>query len=361
MISATASMMAKVSRYWMSLTAKVSCGGTKKKSKVADRERPRSRPPGRGRSAPRPAPPRAGRPWRCSPARRPGVIQWPSAVHSAIAAAPHGVARPARLAGSSHVEVGPAAGEERVAQRRLLVGAADHVQVDALGAGEQLAVGRRPEQAPPQRAARPADDDARDVALARVVGERLARRCGRRASPPRRRATRRGAAARCARCASPPTGAAGPASRRRPRSTRRAARSPCACRRAPGARPARRGRSRPAARSPAAQVARMPWPARYSRIARSTRSAVRAQRELAQRDQVALAEEVLDRVARLLGHVDLAVAQPLEQLVGRQCRSAPPRRRCSNTASGTVSCMRTPVMPATTSFRLSTCWTLTVV
>ena len=35
MISATASMIANVSRYWMSLTAKESCGGTKKKSNEA--------------------------------------------------------------------------------------------------------------------------------------------------------------------------------------------------------------------------------------------------------------------------------------------------------------------------------------
>src|SRR5882672_6154844 len=43
-----------------------------------------------------------------------------------------------------------------------------------------------------------------------------------------------------------------------------------------------------------------------------------AQRQLAQRDEVALAEEILDRVARLLGDVHLARLQPLEQHVGRR-------------------------------------------
>ncbi len=43
-----------------------------------------------------------------------------------------------------------------------------------------------------------------------------------------------------------------------------------------------------------------------------------AQRQLAQGDQVALAEEAVDRPRRLLGHVDLALAQALEQLLGRQ-------------------------------------------
>ncbi len=43
-----------------------------------------------------------------------------------------------------------------------------------------------------------------------------------------------------------------------------------------------------------------------------------AQRQFAQRDQVALAEEVVERDAHALGHVDLALAQPLQQVVGRQ-------------------------------------------
>ena len=43
-----------------------------------------------------------------------------------------------------------------------------------------------------------------------------------------------------------------------------------------------------------------------------------AQRQLAQRDEIALAEEVLDRRPRLLRHVDLALVQAIDQLVGRQ-------------------------------------------
>ena len=42
------------------------------------------------------------------------------------------------------------------------------------------------------------------------------------------------------------------------------------------------------------------------------------QRELAQGEQVALAEEVLDRTRGLLGKVDLAFLQPLQQVVGRE-------------------------------------------
>ena len=42
-----------------------------------------------------------------------------------------------------------------------------------------------------------------------------------------------------------------------------------------------------------------------------------AQRELAQREQVAPLEEVLGRALRLLGQVDLALREPLQQLLGR--------------------------------------------
>ena len=47
-----------------------------------------------------------------------------------------------------------------------------------------------------------------------------------------------------------------------------------------------------------------------------------AQRELAQRDEVALAEEVLDGARRLLRDVDLALVQALEQLVDGQVDDA---------------------------------------
>ena len=43
-----------------------------------------------------------------------------------------------------------------------------------------------------------------------------------------------------------------------------------------------------------------------------------AHRQLAQRGQIALAEEMRDRAARLIGHVDLALAKTLDELVRRQ-------------------------------------------
>ena len=43
-----------------------------------------------------------------------------------------------------------------------------------------------------------------------------------------------------------------------------------------------------------------------------------SERQLAQRDQIALAEEVVDRLPGLLGDVDLAFLQALEEIIGRQ-------------------------------------------
>src|SRR2546427_501283 len=56
------------------------------------------------------------------------------------------------------------------------------------------------------------------------------------------------------------------------------------------------------------------WPGRLTVSAPSGS----AQRELAQGDEVALAKEVPDGLLRLVGHVDLAVPEALEQIVGRQ-------------------------------------------
>ena len=84
------------------------------------------------------------------------------------------------------------------------------------------------------------------------------------------------------------------------------------------------------------------------------------QRQFAQRDQVALFEEALDGAAGLLGHVDFAFAQPLDQVVGRQVDQLDFVGR-SKIASGTVSRTITPVICAMTSLRLSRCWTLSVV
>ena len=58
-----------------------------------------------------------------------------------------------------------------------------------------------------------------------------------------------------------------------------------------------------------------------------------AQRELAERDEVPLAEEALERALRLLRDVDLPVPEALEQLVGREVDQThlgrPPRARRS--------------------------------
>ncbi len=42
-----------------------------------------------------------------------------------------------------------------------------------------------------------------------------------------------------------------------------------------------------------------------------------AQRKLAQRGQIGLREIIAERARRLLGHIDLALLQPLDELVGR--------------------------------------------
>ena len=214
-------------------------------------------------------------------------------------------------------QVGAAAGEERVAQRARLVGAAYHDDVDAFGSRDQLAVGRRPEQAPPQRPARAADDDARDIALLGVVGDFLA---GRRAAERHRlRAERLGE----------------PKQRDAPvallvRQAQQLGRfdihdDPVGVQRR---RHALAGAHQALALLVGADRDQQPLAGRpggadalaLAVFAHRGVDAVRggAQRQLAQRDEVALAEEILDRVARLLGDVHLARLQPLEQHVGRR-------------------------------------------
>jgi hypothetical protein len=85
-----------------------------------------------------------------------------------------------------------------------------------------------------------------------------------------------------------------------------------------------------------------------------------AQGQLTQGDEVALAEEVGQRLLRLAREIDLALAEALQERVGRQVDQLD-LVACSNTESGTVSRMTTPVILATTSLRLSTCCTFTVV
>jgi hypothetical protein len=85
-----------------------------------------------------------------------------------------------------------------------------------------------------------------------------------------------------------------------------------------------------------------------------------AQRQLPQGDEIAFAEEILDRRPRLLRHVDLALVQALDQLVGGQVYQLHFIGAVEG-VSGTVSWTRMPVMPPTTSLRLSRCWTLSAV
>ena len=228
----------------------------------------------------------------------------------------HRVARPTKLF-ASQVHVRAAAREEGIAQNARLVGAAYHKDVDAFGSRDQLAVGRRPEQAPPQRPARAADDDARDIALLGVVGDFLA---GRRAAERHRlRAERLGE----------------PKQRDAPvallvRQAQQLGRfdihdDPAGVQRR---RHALAGAHQALALLVGADRDQQPLAGRpgganalaLAVFAHRGVDAVRggAQRQLAQRDEVALAEEILDRVARLLGDVHLARLQPLEQHVGRR-------------------------------------------
>jgi hypothetical protein len=84
-----------------------------------------------------------------------------------------------------------------------------------------------------------------------------------------------------------------------------------------------------------------------------------AQGQFAQRQQVALAEEVADRPFRLIGQIDLAVPKALQQLIRREVHQNDLVGIIED-LSGTVSQTRMPVMPLTTSLRLSRCCTLTV-
>ena len=66
-----------------------------------------------------------------------------------------------------------------------------------------------------------------------------------------------------------------------------------------------------------------------------------------------------ERPRRLVGDVDLALLQPLDQLVGRDVDDLD-LGLLERSRSGTVSRTRTLVKEATTSLRLSRCWTLSV-
>ena len=193
----------------------------------------------------------------------------------------------------------------------------DHVQVDVAALTRDGVDRGAADQVANARVRGPPDHDAGHVVRARV-GEDFRRRVAARyASPPRHPATRRGAT-------SPRRGRDRPspmsprrASRRTPRSTRRRAGPPCASWRAPDAPRTARVPRRPRCVPPPARS--RPHRARGDRRASAASTLLRraTQRELAQRDQVAVPEEVLAGALRLLGHVDLSLAQSLQQLLGR--------------------------------------------
>ncbi len=68
-----------------------------------------------------------------------------------------------------------------------------------------------------------------------------------------------------------------------------------------------------------------------------------AQRDLAQRHEIRLAEEALDGGRRFIGDVDLAGMQPRDQVVGRQIDQLDVVGLVEN-VSGSVSRWRTPVV-----------------
>jgi len=70
------------------------------------------------------------------------------------------------------------------------------------------------------------------------------------------------------------------------------------------------------------------------------------QRQLAQRGQIAGREIMLQRALGLLGHIDLALLEPLDQIVGVRSISSMASAR-SKIESGTVSRTRTWVICAT--------------
>lgn len=79
-----------------------------------------------------------------------------------------------------------------------------------------------------------------------------------------------------------------------------------------------------------------------------------AQRQFAQCQQIGFTEEALGGRAYLLGDVHLAGLEACDEVIGRQIDEFD-SSASSNIRSGIVSCCRTPVMPANTSFRLSRC------
>ena len=86
-----------------------------------------------------------------------------------------------------------------------------------------------------------------------------------------------------------------------------------------------------------------------------------AQRQLAQRRQVGGREEMLERPLGLLRDVDLAFLEPLDQIVGREIDQLDGVGAIEDANPAPSRARAHAVICATTSFRLSMCWMLTVV
>ncbi len=240
--------------------------------------------------------------------------------------------------------------------------AADDVDVDVAAAAGQLVDERAAQQFAPAGLQRLADDDLGDVALPGVGDDLAGRRRRRRASRPRRPAARPGAASRPAARGRRAAGGRRPAFRRARRSTARAGWRPSAAWPAPGWPTSGLGADadqQPLGGRP--RLLRSPGPcgSRSSADRRARPSCRRASSRRAIR--LPLLKEVLDAPAR-----PARAHRPCPRAAARSGRRAARSTSsissaCSKTESGTVSRTTTPVICATTSFRLSRCWTLSVV
>ena len=230
-----------------------------------------------------------------------------------------GIARPPPLPPRLDAQMIAAAREQRLrrARMRVLDFPADHQHLEVGGAGDDPVRGGEREPRPEPLAARPADDDARRVARARV-GENL---LGDVPAAERDRDA--------AELFGEPQGAQDPVAlgvgqalqaRRLDVHRRPVALHPRGDARArtDGALRVRSGAD--ADHDPLGDRPRRLDALVGPVLAHLPVDALRgaAQRHLAERDQVALAEEVLQRARRRLGHVDLAFVQALDQLVRRE-------------------------------------------
>ena len=113
-------------------------------------------------------------------------------------------------------------------------------------------------------------------------------------------------------------------------------------------------------------VARRPWPGNGVRLHMGEELVVDAlgglaEGELAERRQVARRKIVLERPLGLLGDIDLAFLQALDQVVGRQVDELDRVGAVEDRVRAPFRGRGRRVICATTSFRLSMCWMLSVV